>query len=71
PFNFVGPILSHRLFLLPPSYLLCLLLHSSVFIPYRIGVIRDDIGHQLINRLGVNDSQLHISEPTRRSGGSS
>ena len=60
-FKWVGPIMANRIVLLARKDRQLQISQPADLSAYRIGVIRDDIGHQLINRLGVSDSQLHIS----------
>ena len=57
-FKWVGPIVPTRIVLLGRRGQQFKLGDLST---YRIGVIRDDIGHQLINQLGIGNQQLQIS----------
>lgn len=60
-FKWVGPIVPSRIVLLARKDRQLQISQPADLSAYRIGVIRDDVGHQLLNRLGISDSQLQIS----------
>jgi len=59
-FKWVGPIMDSRIVLLARADRGLQLAHPYDLRRLHIGVIRDDIGHQLLNGLGLGDPQLHI-----------
>jgi len=60
-FKWVGPIIATRVVLLARKDRHLTVSQPTDLATYRIGVIREDIGHQLINTLGVTDENLQIS----------
>ena len=60
-FKWVGPIMPSRIVLLARKDRQEHLTQPLDLNAQRIGVIRDDVGHHLLNSLGIADNQLRIS----------
>lgn len=60
-FKWVGPIVPSRIVLLAHRDQQFKLTAPGDLSAYKIGVIRDDIGHQLLNQLGIENKDLQIS----------
>lgn len=60
-FKWVGPIMPSRIVLLARRDRQLSVARPADLSAYRIGVIRDDVGHHLLNNLGISDNNLHIS----------
>lgn len=60
-FKWVGPIMPSRIVLLARKDRQLQIKQPADLSAQRIGVIRDDVGHHLLNNLGIGDNNLHIS----------
>ncbi|PTS85620.1 amino acid ABC transporter substrate-binding protein [Pseudomonas sp. HMWF032] len=60
-FKWVGPIMPSRIVLLARKDRQLQIKQPAELSAYRIGVIRDDASHQLLNKMGISDNQLQIS----------
>ncbi|WP_282875140.1 substrate-binding periplasmic protein [Pseudomonas peli] len=60
-FKWVGPIMPSRIVLLARKDRPLQIKQPADLSAHRIGVIRDDVGHHLLNKLGISDNQLQIS----------
>ena len=60
-FKWVGPIVPTRIVLLARRGQQLQMTKPSDLSTYKIGVIRDDIGHQLLNQLGIENKDLQNS----------
>lgn len=60
-FKWVGPIMPSRIVLLARKDRQLQIKQPADLSAHRIGVIRDDVGHHLLNSLGIKDNQLQIS----------
>lgn len=60
-FKWVGPIMPSRIVLLARRDRQIQIKQTADLSAQRIGVIRDDVGHHLLNNLGISDNNLHIS----------
>ncbi len=60
-FKWVGPIVASRIVLLALRDKQLRVTNPKDLSAYKIGVIRDDIGHQVINQLGIENESLKIS----------